>query len=165
MKLFTIERIDYYRQGVSALLADRSFDLRWVTKSVLADILSFRSEGVLKAFEKYLLEGRSGCFAYDNGKVVGHALVWRHGPKGRQLFGWLPVPDGEDFVYYCRVNEELEFADGIVSSILGFVKGDAELGISCPRADRFLRAALAKAGFSSVRSLLHLNILNHHWCF
>lgn len=164
MKLFTIERIDYYRQSVSALPTDHLFDLRWVSKSILADILSFRSEGVRRAFEKYLLEGRSGCFAYKNGKVVGHALVWRRGSKGRRLFGWLPVPDGEDFVYYCRVNEALSSADDVVSSILGFMKGDAVLGVSCPRKDRFLSSALVKAGFSPVRTLLHLNILNRHWC-
>lgn len=164
MTLFTIERIDFYRQSGSVMPADHSFDLRWVSKSILPDMLSFRSEGVRSAFEKYLHDGRSGCFAYENGKVVGHALVWRRGSKGRRLFGWLPVPDGEDFVYYCRVNEASSSADKVVSSILGFMKGDAALGVSCPRKDRFLRLALVKAGFSPVRSLLHLNILNHHWC-
>ena len=112
-------------------------------------------------------ELKGGHVVLDGGvssQYISALLMVAPSTKGRRLFGWLPVPDGEDFVYYCRVNEALNSADKVVSSILSFVKGDAALGVSCPRKDRFLRSALVKAGFSPVSSLWHLNILNRHWC-
>lgn len=169
MKLFSRTIIDYFRfdqaiQSRSQIqCSQKGFSCQMVDRRRLNDVLTYRSASVRDSFSKFLSEGRQGAYVYDDKDVVGHA--WLHmtedslRSKPREIFGWLPIPAGWDFIFFCKGTTA-----GVVKMLLSHFTSRERIakgciGISVPREDGELRAAVLDFGFVFSHTITRFTVL------
>ena len=169
MRLLSVDRIMFFRRsgqdGACGLNTRQGespdVSCRPVLPETLDDVLSYRTADVRETFAGYLRQGRSGTYAYQGDKVVGHVWMWSaeggelsatmgvDAPvaRRRKLFGWIPLPDDWDFLYFCRATSDLAL-DTLLAYCIRRIEDGRIVGISLPRNDKMLLESVRRMGFS-----------------
>ena len=166
MRCFSCQRIDFYSRDARAIQNTYKDGMYCVVPFALEkmkDIESFRGTSVAQQFKRYLIEGERGYVLYpasNRSRACGHAWVWEAGFR-RKLFDFLPIPDDEDFIFFCNVDNRMpQPMDGfcaLLSTCAQAAQTDM-VGISVPRCDMFLREAIRLVGFYYCMTMLRISL-------
>ena len=132
---------------------------------LIDELVQFRGKSVAQRFVRCWTREKLGFVLYSDagrGRIIGHALLLSAGPK-RKLFGFLPIPGDEHFVFFCKVDDRIHNAEAGISKLLatcGSVVRSGRIGISVPRSDCFLRHAVVQSGFSYAKTMLKVSIFH-----
>ena len=166
MRCLSCQRIDFYSRNADVIQnahGDGMYCVVPFTLEKVKDVEAFRGVSVAQQFKRYLVEGKRGFVLYVNSghtRMCGHVWVWLTAPR-RKLFGFLPIPDDEDFIFFCHVDQHaaqpLDGAQSLLATCVDVIRAK-RIGISVPRYDKFLRKAVLVAGFKYVKTLLRLTL-------
>lgn len=178
MRLLGIDHIDFFcspkKRDVDCHILGDGIVCRPISPENLDDVLAFRTPNVRDSFADYLKNGREGLYAYKNDKVVGHAWIWRAEggelnaamgvdapkPEVRKLFGWLPLPQAWDFLYFCRSISSKATEVLLIHCLCSVGKGKI-VGISLPREDAVLRESVCRMGFVYSHTYTRIMLLGY----
>ena len=168
MRCVSSQLIDFYvcrSNDVMRRWNDTLYCVRPFSFDLTDALVQFRGESVTQKFVKCWTSEKLGFVLYSDagfGRIIGHALLLLARPR-RKLFGFLPIPDDENFIFFCKVDDRMLNAETGVNKLLaacGSVIRSGRIGMSVPRSDHFLRHAVVRSGFSYVKTMLKISIFH-----
>lgn len=142
-----------------------------VTSNNVEAISSFRSEGIVQVFRRFLAQQQMGVYATYDGLAVGHAWAALWQGSTRRIWGYLPVDSSTASIYYCSVSPRYRgrkvFQNMLVDLAHTVFESTsvARILISCSPDNRPSYSAIERVGFRRVLILPLLRWRGHAICF